>query len=139
MVYRSYALDIAVAAGDDEGLAMDPIVEMRETWALQQLTARYFRFPDTKRWAEWLGLFTPDSTLQADWAASTLGRDGKTGEKFAGVEAIGAPLLENARTVHHGHTPEIAIHSGTDASGIWPMEDIVEHDGFGHYHETYSF
>jgi hypothetical protein len=124
---------------------VDTITEMRELWALQQLKARYFRFIDTKCWAEWLDLFAPDATLQADWAASTLGRDGKTGEKFEGVAAIGAyvvPLLDKAHTVHQGHTPELTIHSSTAASGIWPMEDIVEHadvtiHGFGHYHETY--
>lgn len=49
-------------------------------------------------------------------------------------------------TVHQGYNPQITIHSATEASGIWPMQDrlrfgpdspITEIHGFGHYHETY--
>ena len=47
-------------------------------------------------------------------------------------------------TVHHGHTPEIEVTSGTTATGIWAMEDMLrwpdgsELHGFGHYHEEYA-
>jgi hypothetical protein len=48
----------------------------------------------------------------------------------------------DASTVHHCHTPEIALVSPTTARGIWAMEDIVEstarlYHAFGHYNETY--
>lgn len=49
-------------------------------------------------------------------------------------------------SVHHGHTPEIALTSDTTARGIWAMEDSLwwtngdheEHvQSYAHYHEEY--
>jgi hypothetical protein len=48
--------------------------------------------------------------------------------------------LENAATMHHCHTPEIALTSPVTATGIWAMEDWIifgngnELHGAGHYH-----
>ena len=33
------------------------------------------------------------------------------------------PMLTPVVTVHHGHMPEIEVHSSTSASGVWAMED----------------
>ena len=49
-------------------------------------------------------------------------------------------------TVHHGHMPEITVHSPSEATGVWAMEDLLRWPeeaplgsmhGFGHYHERY--
>jgi hypothetical protein len=56
--------------------------------------------------------------------------------------------LEGARTVHHGHMPEIELTGPDTARGIWAMFDYVEWPpsdsgeriglrGYGHYHEEY--
>ena len=54
--------------------------------------------------------------------------------------------LESARTVHHGHMPEIELTGPDSAAGVWAMSDYVEFAsegvpvgfrGYGHYHERY--
>jgi hypothetical protein len=58
-------------------------------------------------------------------------------------------LLEGARTVHHGHMPEIEVTGSDRARGTWAMFDYVEWpnaddgarvglQGFGHYVEEYA-
>lgn len=53
-------------------------------------------------------------------------------------------ILDPTTSVHQGHTPVLEVLSETEATGIWPMEDIVVAShrrrvthGWGHYHETY--
>jgi hypothetical protein len=57
-------------------------------------------------------------------------------------------VLEGARTVHHGHMPEIELTGADTARGIWAMYDYVEWppktsgervglQGYGHYREEY--
>lgn len=114
--------------------------------AIRQLKARYFRFVDTKQWAELRNLFTGDARFEFPGL-------GNFDSPEAGVGAIKQALGE-ATTVHHGHMPEIEI-SGDTASGIWAMDDLVVRGddaspipgypaefqpglhGYGHYHETY--
>ena len=122
---------------------------LREIEAIKQLKARYFRFLDTKDWDRWIDVFAPDATLIVDHEPSTMGRDGKSGPKVIGAQAILAhvkPRIETASTVHHGHMPEIELTSDTTARGIWAMEDKLwwtngDHEehlhGYGHYHEEY--
>jgi hypothetical protein len=51
--------------------------------------------------------------------------------------------LGKAVTVHQVQQPELELHSATNASGIWAMQDVVRFvpgltlHGFGHYRETY--
>ena len=123
---------------------MDAATRLLELEALKRLKASYFYFVDTKDWDSWLDLFTPDGSFQWDEAPSTLGRDGRPGEKLVGREALSgvAKMLEGACTVHIGHSPLIDLVSETEARGIWGMEDIVEKSdqtvhGWGHYHEVY--
>ena len=108
--------------------------------AIKQLKARYFRYMDTKQWAQWGGVFTADCTLRVEHEPGVIGTDVRGRESIVrGVQKA----LEGARTVHHGHMPEIEIASATTARGIWAMFDYVswgnERDlkGYGHYHETY--
>jgi hypothetical protein len=86
--------------------------------AIRQLTARYFRLLDQKRWDDWGEVFTDDVVVDTtdDGVDHVIhGRD----EFVAGLR----PLLEGVRTVHHGHMPEIQLTGPDTASGVWSMED----------------
>lgn len=104
--------------------------------AIKQLKARYFRFIDTQQWDQLAEVFTKDATLK--WGPAD-------DQIMVGRDAILAGLmanLEGAKTVHHGHMPEIELIDETHAKGIWSMFDRVDHPqylliGFGHYHEDY--
>jgi len=113
---------------------------MDDVEAIKQLKARYFRLMDTKDWAGFRALFTPD--VRVDVSGDGAG-------VYEGLDVFMAmlePTLREVVTVHHGHTPEIEITSPTTATGIWAMEDhlrfppggpVGELHGYGHYHETY--
>jgi len=104
---------------------------------IKQLKARYFRLMDTKQWSSLAAVFSKKARLRDE--------ESKTG--WSGREAIVAGLarvLAKARTVHHGHMPEIELLSETEARGVWAMNDWVDTpdftlDGWGHYHERYVF
>ena len=107
---------------------------------IKQLKARYFRFLDTRNWAEFEQLFTADCRhlgYEGDESSVIVGWEGYRKMLTAGVDP--------GRSVHHGHMPEITIESPTEARGIWAMFDFVEQHGdhprsfigYGHYHETY--
>jgi hypothetical protein len=118
-----------------------------ELEAIRQLKARYCRFLDTKDVESWRGVFTSDVVVTLDMAASTAGADPMTAPALEGVDNF-VPMvmggLEKVATMHHCHTPEIALTSDTTATGIWAMEDLLifgdgrELHGAGHYHETYE-
>ena len=113
---------------------------MDDVEAIKQLKARYFRLMDTKDWAGFRAVFTPD--VRVDVSGDGAG-------VYEGLDAFMTmlePTLREVVTVHHGHTPEIEITSPTTATGIWAMEDhlrfppggpVGELHGYGHYHETY--
>lgn len=109
--------------------------------AIKRLKARYFRFLDTKRWDDWGRVFARDVRMEVPEADVDL--DGRQ----AVVENVSV-ALEGARTVHHGHMPEIELTGPDTARGIWAMFDYVEWPagedgarvglrGYGHYHEEY--
>jgi hypothetical protein len=114
---------------------------------IQMLKARYFRTMDTKDWKGLEAVFAPD--VVADFRESAGGSDeSMLTHGAAPYLAKLAPILERITTVHHGHMPEIEIHSPTTASGVWAMEDKLWVQegaslpfrfmhGYGHYHETY--
>ena len=110
---------------------------MSDIDAIQQLKARYFRTMDTKQWAEMRNVFADDVIIDTSNAG---------GSVVKGADAFMAFLQETLAdvvTVHHGHTPEIAVTSVTTATGIWALQDILiwpngmRLDGHGHYHDTY--
>jgi len=114
--------------------------------AIRGLKARYFRYMDTKDWSAWRDQFADNAVLVIDHDVSTEGRDPRTDQPIVGGDAIVAhvrSIIGSAKTVHHGHMPEIDILSNVTARGIWAMEDIVEWPdgrqihGYGHYHEEY--
>jgi uncharacterized protein (TIGR02246 family) len=106
--------------------------------AIRQLKARYFRTMDTKDWAGMRRVFTDDVVMDTSEAGGSLvhGAD----EFMAFLEGA----LGEATTVHQGHMPEIVVTSGSTATGVWALHDIVifpngmRLDGYGHYHETYE-
>lgn len=113
----------------------DSLERLAHIHAITELKARYFRFLDTQQWDLWRELFADDVRFQF--------RE----EELTGADALVnyvAAHLQDAVTVHHGHTPEISLISPVSARGIWPMEDILRfpdgrvRHGYGHYHETYE-
>jgi SnoaL-like protein len=119
----------------------DAVQRLLDIEAIKQLKARYFRCMDQKRWTEWGEVFARDAVLEVPEANMvTNGRDA--------IVAAVSSLLEGARTVHHGHMPEIEVTGDDTARGTWAMFDYVEWapnadgqrvglQGFGHYVEEY--
>jgi ketosteroid isomerase-like protein len=124
-------------------MTLDDLTALEE---LKQLKSRYFRFLDTKDWAAWRECFTDDFVARVEWSRTPLPSDGvapnlaETGDDF--VRQV-SELLAGTITVHHGHMPQLTLTGPDSATGVWAMEDIVEHPGvrlargYGHYHETY--
>ena len=110
---------------------------LEEIEAIKRLKARYLRLMDTKQWDQWGDVFTEDAHLAASPDPN---------ETFHGradiVKRVSA-VLRDARTVHHGHMPEIELTGPDTATGIWAMYDFVDMPqlvlhGWGHYHEEYA-
>ena len=119
---------------------MDVFAELKALEALKQLKARYFRFIDTKDFAQLPSVFTEDYVYADDAKERIIsGRD-----PF--VQFI-AERHSSSVSVHHGYMPELELLSETEARGIWAMTDFVilpsstngrlVQRGSGHYHEQY--
>jgi len=121
------------------------LADLVEIEAIKQLKARYFRTVDTFDLNGWLTCFTEDCRLKFDGDVQRSNASAPPYVTLEGHRDVIDFWNDNANrveSVHHGHTPEIAILSKSEASGIWAMEDIVEFTdgllhGYGHYHETY--
>lgn len=133
---------------------MEPIERLIAVEEIKKLKARYFRAVDTKDRTLLRGVFTDDAIADYRGAATdpTSGLNavpGNTDEVKTGADTITDGVMESVAklvTVHHGHTPEITVVDAHNASGIWPMVDILRMPadsaitdmiGWGHYHETY--
>jgi hypothetical protein len=125
----------------------NPVNDIEKLLAIEEirrLKARYFRYVDTKDWAAFKTIFTPD----AHFDISEDLPDGVLLGPDSIVEAARIPL-SGVVSVHHGHCPEIDITSDTTATGIWAMEDKLRWSensefpnqtlhGYGHYFEGYE-
>jgi SnoaL-like domain len=119
--------------------------QLADIAAIHELKARYFRFMDTKAWAEWRDLFTDDMRFFHDRrhpVPTTTEPEASSGDEFV---ASVSTLLAHATTVHQGHMPEIRLTDDRTATGVWAMFDRVEgasdgrsFEGWGHYHERYE-
>ncbi len=121
---------------------LDPVARLVAIEDIKQLKARYFRGMDQRRFDDVMApVFARDAHLDAD---------GFTADGRDGIIAFLKRVLADARTVHHGHMPEITVTSATTAHGIWAMFDYVEFTapeagdgsrvglhGYGHYEEDY--
>jgi hypothetical protein len=123
-------------------MGLDPLQTLVELEALRVLKARYFRYMDTKDWAAWTQLFTPQFEQEME-----LEQQHHKGPREDFVRFVAAALA-GVVTVHHGHSPELELTSATTARGIWPFVDRLWPGpdappnaprlvGYGHYHETY--
>jgi hypothetical protein len=122
----------------DERAAQQRLLDIE---AIKQLKARYFRHMDLKQWDEWAQVFARHAVMEVpEVDATQTGRDD--------IVAFVSGALTGARTVHHGHTPEIEITGPDSARGTWAMADYVEWTvpagadrvglrGYGHYIEEY--
>jgi hypothetical protein len=108
---------------------------------IKKLKARYFRLLDTQRWDDWGQVFTADAVMELPEINAV-----NTGRSEI-VQRVSS-ALEGARTVHHGHMPEIELTGLDSARGTWAMHDFVEWPpkesgervgltGYGHYVEKY--
>jgi SnoaL-like domain len=127
-------------------MTVDPLQQVLDRIAIEELKARYFRLLDTKQWEAWRELFVDD--LQFQGAA----------QQYSGadvfVRAVSHAMAET-RTVHHGHLGEVVFIGRDSARAVWAMSDLVvwrpgtEHvlsggitgqygfRGWGHYEEEY--
>ena len=114
--------------------ALQRLVDIEE---IQQLKARYFRLMDTKDWAAFGALFTPDAVMDTD---------GFVHHGPGAILEFLPKILDGVVTTHHGHMPEITITGPDTATGIWAMFDYLTFPGdgppkglrgHGHYHEQY--
>lgn len=148
---------LALPTDNVEAATMNDLERLIAIEEIKQLKARYFRHMDMQDWDALYTLFTPDAVYDAtDAIRNGSGEDSldqKLGEEWInhGRDKI-VPFIQNALagmvSVHHGHMPEITIHSATKASGIWPMTDKVQKhidgqlvlslEGEGHYWEEYE-
>jgi hypothetical protein len=114
-----------------------------EIEAIKQLKARYFRLMDTQDWSGFARVFAPDAEMDVtDDAGPDAGRVRGGARIAASIERA----VSTARTIHHGHMPEIELTGPDTARGTWAMFDYVEWPseagrvglrGYGHYLETY--
>src|SRR4051794_28283468 len=114
--------------------------QLRDIEAILELKARYFRLVDTKDWDGFRALFTDDATFEV------VG----TGYVVEGADAfleVARGALDDARSAHHGHTPEVTLDGPAEAHATWVMSDYVEwpardgerrgFTGYGRYEERY--
>jgi hypothetical protein len=127
--------------------------QLEDIEAIRQVKARYFRTLDTKDWDGFKAVFTEDAAIgpldNGFTPELTALRSGDARQPLAasGLEAFVQRVATNIGpliTTHHGHQPEIELTGEDEATGIWPMEDVLvwPADGYrlrgtGHYWETY--
>ena len=122
---------------------MDDLTRLVETAAIQTLMAKRVRCIDEKDWEGLASVYSDDCISWSFGAA-----EGKS-EPTIGGHAIAdatARVLSGMTTVHQVHFPEIEFQSDVEATGIWPLNDVLasEKDGkrtwmraYGHYRQSY--
>jgi hypothetical protein len=122
--------------------------------AIKQLKARYFRTLDTKDWDGFRDVFTADPQIGPienglpDHLLALRPAEARapvaSGTDFDAYIERTRVFIDPLITTHHGHQPEIEFIGDSEATGIWPMEDVLvwrtegyRLRGTGHYRETY--
>jgi hypothetical protein len=106
---------------------------------IKKLKARYWRLMDQRRWDDWATLFCEDATVECII-------EGKTAFFWKGKDEIVAGNRESnkgAKSVHHGHAPEIDLTSDTTATGLWSLFDVFlgpngRVDWYGFYEDEFA-
>jgi hypothetical protein len=127
--------------------------ELEDIEAIRQLKARYFRALDTKDWDGFKAVFTEDAAIGpldngfTPELIALRSPDAQQPLASSGLDAFVQRVATNIGpliTTHHGHQPEIDITGDGEATGVWPMEDVLvwPSDGYrlrgtGHYWESY--
>ena len=96
---------------------MDTAMELE---AIRRLKYAYFRTLDLKQFDQLALLLTEDATAAYEDGKTQL--EGRTAIVAWLSEALSNPALI---TEHHGHHPEIAFTSATEATGTWYLQDRV--------------
>jgi hypothetical protein len=134
-------------------LTLTPAEQLLAVEEIKTLFAGRLRCMDTKDWDRY-GDFHTEDVVSDSWRGLPDDKQPVTGGKnvVVGRDRLTATiraLLDGSvriTSVHHGHTPEIALTSNTTARGVWAMEDWLwwtngDHEehlhGYGHYHEEY--
>ena len=122
-------------------MSNDVLQELLDREQIKDVKARYLRLVDAKQWDAWRELFTDDARFEIMDSEPIVGAD-----RF--VEFT-REVTKGARTVHHGHTPELTLESATEARGTWVLADYIEWEadpetgerrgmrGYGYYDERY--
>ena len=93
--------------------------DLVEIEKIRQLKARYFRHMDQKNWDEWQQVFCEEVVIDTTQEGSPIVNGRKAFREYL------PPILQNVKTVHHGHTSEIELTGAASATGIWAMEDML--------------
>ena len=101
----------------------EDVVEIEQ---IRQLKARYFHFLDQKRWDEWEQVFCEDVFVDTTQEGSPLIEGRKAFREFL------QPILDDVKTVHHGHLSQIELSGPDTATGTWSMEDHLWWPGGRH-------
>jgi len=124
--------------GERDGELLQRLSDIEE---IKQLKARFFWALDHQEWDAYGQAFASDAHLEVpEGNVSVHGRE-------AIVASVSGALV-GARTVHHGHMPDIEVTGPGTARGVWAMTDYVEFAspgggrgvglrGYGHYIEEY--
>ena len=138
----------------EDGAGVGLAERLAATEEISKLKARYFRFMDTKRWADWQDVFAPDALMDMTGEAAAMRSIGFTipedvsfvWRSSESICSAVAGALEHVTSAHHGHMGELELTSPTEARGIWAMEDLILYRGpapvagfrgYGHYFENY--
>lgn len=101
--------------------------DLVEIWQIEQLKYRYLRCVDLKLWDELEQLFIPDARAEYGGGAYVF-------EDRAAVMAFLRSTMSSTEvlTSHKCHHPEITLGpDGTEATGIWALDDVVVQQDFG--------
>lgn len=103
--------------------------DLVEIEKIRQLKARYFRTMDQKDWDAWEQVFCEDVLIDTTQEGSPIIHGRKAFREYL------PPILQQVKTVHHGHSSEIEITGPATATGKWAMEDMLwwpESEGGNH-------
>lgn len=133
---------------------MSDLQRLLDIEEIKVLFARRVRYLDQKQWDKYGSCHTEDAWSESygDLPPDLQPRDGGTSNRVVGPAALAETIRRFCDepvpmiTCHQVHQPEIEFQSATEATGIWPMEDILwwrngDRDeslhGYGHYNERY--